>query len=335
MTTATAAAPAYDVFISFASTDRAAAERLRDGLAAAGLRPWIAFVDIQPGADYPSEIVHAVASCRTLLLLVSRAAMASKHVAREVAEADSLQRRILPLYLEAEVELPPRLRYVLRSLHRLKAIDAAGLEAALPKIIDGIRNPTRWQDAAVAPGLVDRVAGRPLLAWSGLFGVALAAGLAVWAMQGGVDRWRQASEQARLDARPESLALLQLGSATREPGAPWTLPVSVTLAGDTRHADLGLRLASREAPGDAAEVSDLGSALNTPQVGGGVMLSATLPRLGRHLTLCLTLPRSDGQRVRLVEVYSALPDAADAATARRYSRSAPTALVAETGQPCA
>jgi len=328
-------AAAYDVFVSYASADRAAAEALRDALVREGLRPWTAFTDIPGGARYAAEIVEAIGQCRTLLVLVSAASVRSEHVFREVAEAAGRQRRILPVYLEAQVALPPQIRYYLRGLHRLK-VDPADIAAAVPRIAAGIRHRDRWQAEADAPGLVERLGGSPRRAWAAMFGIVFAAGLAVWALQalwGG--RERQA-EQARQDMLPESLAMVQLGTATRDVGPAgstgWQLRADLVLvAADARFADVQLHLASGGADAAAPEVFDLGDALRRDQVGGGQMLSVALPRLGERLTACLTLPHPrSGQRWRVTEAFAAAGDD----RTRSYTRSAPARAAPDDGSRC-
>lgn len=318
----------HDVFISYASADRAAAEALRDALVGEGLKPWVAFVDIPGGARYAAEIVDAIGRCRTLLLLVSAASMRSEHVFREVSEAAGRQRRILPVYLEPSVELPAQIRYYLRGLHRLKA-DPKALAAAVPRIAAGIRHRERWLSEADAPGLVERLGASPRRAWAAMFGITLAAGLAVWALQAAWQGHEQRALQDRQDTLPDSLALVQLGGATRESAsAAWQLRADVVLvAADARFSDVQLQLAG----GDGAVV-DAGAALQRAQVGGGQMLSIVLPQLPARLTTCLTLPHpKHGERWRVTDVFTAT---AGDDRSRGYTRSAASRAAKDDGSRC-
>lgn len=329
----------FDVFISYASADRSAAEQLRNALVHEGLRPWAAFTDIAGGARYAAEIVRAIGRCRTLLVLVTSASMRSEHVFREVAEAAGRQRRILPVYLEAEVDLPPQMRYYIRGLHRLK-VNTGTLAAEVPRIAAGIRHFERWQDVADAPSVVERITASPRRIWAGLFCVALAAGLVIWGLQ---VLWRvqqQQAEQARQDALPDALAFVQLGSATREPAAAgaasngWLLRANVVLAvADARFADVQLKISIHDNSSNATDVVDISDALQHTQVGGGQMLFLALPRVGDRLTTCITLkhPRS-GERWRVTEVFTADPTAS--ATQRSYTRSEPGRAAKDDSSSC-
>ena len=323
-----------EVFISHAGADRAVAVSLRQSIVDAGLRPWASFVDIPVGAAYPERIVEAIGACRAVVLLVSRESMRSEHVYREVVEAASTGKTILPIYIEPDAPVPARLRYYLGSLHRLKLTpDAIG--RAGPIVAACLRDRSAWVQEAEAPSLGERFRATRPRAWAAVFAAALAAGLAVWGLQ---SIWQVRAEgrlQAEADGRPESLALVEVVGAERAPGAgPWRLQVNVTPAGTaTAFADLRLLLASRDGDGPG-EVFDLTPVLNPAQVGGGQMLSADMPRLGTRLTTCLTLPHPrTGARWRLTAAFAADPGPGGAQSiVYRPVQAARTRL--EDGTPC-
>lgn len=65
---------APQVFISYASADKAVADVVCVALENAGITVWIAPRDIKPGTDFPAAIVEAVNSVRVLLILTDSAA---------------------------------------------------------------------------------------------------------------------------------------------------------------------------------------------------------------------------------------------------------------------
>src|ERR1700727_1893137 len=102
--TITAASPAAatpgatamkSIFISYASQDVALANKVCAALEAAGLPCWIAPRDVRPGEAYAAAIVEAINACRLLLLVLTRNAIDSRHVLREVERASSKDRPVL------------------------------------------------------------------------------------------------------------------------------------------------------------------------------------------------------------------------------------------------
>jgi hypothetical protein len=76
-----------DVFISYAEQDKSMAERLCDEWEAAGIDCWIAPRDIPPGDIRSDAITNALASCRFLVLVLSKNANNSRQVLWEIERA--------------------------------------------------------------------------------------------------------------------------------------------------------------------------------------------------------------------------------------------------------
>ena len=92
----------HKVFISHASSDRVAAEKLCRYLESNGLTCWIAPRDIPAGAIWGEAIVDAISRAAIFVVLVSRQSNKSSHVLREVERATSKQKFILPVLLDGE-----------------------------------------------------------------------------------------------------------------------------------------------------------------------------------------------------------------------------------------
>lgn len=337
---------AYDVFISYGGSDKAVAQRFRQALIDAGLRPWAAFEDIPLGAKYSEHIVGAIKSCRAVAVLVSSGSMASEHVFREVAEAASSRKPILPIYLEPDVVLPEGVLYYLAPLHRVK-VAPAEIEHCAALVAASLSDARAWQRNATPPPLLDRLRASPVRSASLALGIAVLAGLMVWGLQA---LWQQhgetqAAEQA--DALPGALALVQVQAAERvagtdAAGAPWQLRLSVVLASDAaRYSDAKLLLRSlgeaQTGSNDGAnETFDLTPVLNPAQVGGGQMLTAEMPQLGRQLTACLTLPHPrHGGAWRLTASFGGEAAAgADGVERIIYRPTAAPRSAPEDGSPC-
>jgi hypothetical protein len=111
---------AYDVFISHASQDKAAADATCAALEAAGIGCWLASRDILPSADWGASIVRAIAGAKVFLLIFSASANASPHVSREVERAVNHGLPIIPVRIE-ETQPHASLEYFLNTPHWLDA----------------------------------------------------------------------------------------------------------------------------------------------------------------------------------------------------------------------
>src|ERR1700689_1537713 len=131
----TAAADAdtsMSIFISYASQDIVAANKVCSALEAAGFACWIAPRDVRAGEPYAAAIVEAINACRMVVLILTKNAIESPHVLREVERASSKKRSILSIRLDG-AELPPELEYFLSANHWLDAA-SGNIESVLPAL---------------------------------------------------------------------------------------------------------------------------------------------------------------------------------------------------------
>ena len=125
------------VFISYASQDAAIAEAVCKALEDAGLARWIAPRNVRAGDFYADAIVQAINSCRMLVLILSRSAIDSPHVLREVERASAKMRPIISIHIDA-TPLPPGLEYFLSASHWLDA-SKGPVSGVLPALIESAR----------------------------------------------------------------------------------------------------------------------------------------------------------------------------------------------------
>src|ERR1700691_2452630 len=128
------AATSARVFISYASRDAEAAQKVCSTLEAAGIACWLAPRDVRAGESYASAIVNAINSCRFLVLLLSNAAIGSPHVLREVERASSKNRPVLSVRIDV-TPLPPDLEYFLSANQWLDA-SGGSVDQILPALIE-------------------------------------------------------------------------------------------------------------------------------------------------------------------------------------------------------
>jgi adenylate cyclase len=125
------------VFISYASQDAAVANTLCAAIEAADVPCWIAPRDVRPGESYAAAIVKAINDSRMLLLVLSRHAIDSPHVLREVERASSKRRPVLSIRMDGSA-LPPDLEYFLSANQWLDA-SSGSVENILPALVESVR----------------------------------------------------------------------------------------------------------------------------------------------------------------------------------------------------
>src|ERR1700757_5367167 len=107
-----------DVFLSYAKPDRPQAIALADELRAHGFSVWIDQTSIGGAQNWTAEIVEAINSCSTMLVILSPRSVASHNVAKELQLASEKRKHIFPVVLE-KTALPPLFEYPLAGLQRV------------------------------------------------------------------------------------------------------------------------------------------------------------------------------------------------------------------------
>jgi TolB-like protein len=111
----------HDVFISYSSLDKTAAETACSILEQNGLSCWIAPRDITPGLDFAESIIDGIKSSKLFILVYSTNSNNSKQVIREVDRAVHTGLPVINLRID-DVPLSKQLEYYLSSVHWLDAI---------------------------------------------------------------------------------------------------------------------------------------------------------------------------------------------------------------------
>jgi len=112
---------AHDVFISYSSKDKTAADALCATLEAHGIPCWIAPRNISYGSDYGEAIVDGINESRVMVLVFSSHANTSPHIKREVDRAVSKSLTIIPIRIE-DVAPTRALEYYISPVHWLDAV---------------------------------------------------------------------------------------------------------------------------------------------------------------------------------------------------------------------
>jgi TolB-like protein/Flp pilus assembly protein TadD len=136
-----------DVFISYASHDRAVADSVCTALESAGIVCWIAPRDVVPGESFAGAIVHAIDATKVTVLVLSEHAVTSQHVLREIERASSKRHPVIAFRIDL-APMPADLEYFLNTSQWLDA-STAGVKRTLPKLIDAARSALALPSSAV------------------------------------------------------------------------------------------------------------------------------------------------------------------------------------------
>lgn len=119
-----------DLFISYSRSDSGLALDLAGRLRDAGLTVWIDQHGIEGATSWSKEIANAIEASTAMLLLLSPSSVESANVAKELAAATMLRKRIVPVQIE-RVELKGEFLYHLSGLQRVKIADFDGIVRAI------------------------------------------------------------------------------------------------------------------------------------------------------------------------------------------------------------
>jgi hypothetical protein len=133
----TAAEQAPQVFISYASKDRARVVALAGALEGAGISIWRDQDQILGGENYGPKIVRGISSAKAVLVCCSDAAMRSKNVKQEIQLAWHYNVPCFPVLLE-KVSYHEQVAYWLIGWQYVELFSAP-LDAAVAKIVSGLR----------------------------------------------------------------------------------------------------------------------------------------------------------------------------------------------------
>jgi hypothetical protein len=151
---------AHDVFISYASADKAIADAVCAELESHHIRCWIAPRDVLPGQRYAEAIMGALHGAGVFVLVFSLAANNSVQVEREVDRAVSARIPMLPIRVQ-DVMPSDSMEYYLAGQHWLDALTPP-LEEHLERLAEAIA--ILLQQPGGTPGAKSKSVTRPAAA---------------------------------------------------------------------------------------------------------------------------------------------------------------------------
>ena len=97
----------YQVFISYSANDSAIARQLHMFLQMAGVRPFLAEIDLKPGVKWKEEILNALRGAQWVFFLATPNSCPSQAVAHEIGASLVLQKKFIPLMWHVKPENLP------------------------------------------------------------------------------------------------------------------------------------------------------------------------------------------------------------------------------------
>lgn len=170
-----------DVFISYPSREKPAADAICAELETGDLTCWIAPRDIPPGGDWADSIMSGIAGCKLLVVVISKKTGESSHVLREVERAVNRGVPLLPVRIDETIP-DGNLGYFLGTSHWFEAqggqVSEVGdsLRKAARDLIEG----TNQVERRPAPGPIPGISRKGFIA--GATALLLIAVLGGWAI---------------------------------------------------------------------------------------------------------------------------------------------------------
>jgi len=145
---------AQDVFISYSTPDKWAADASCSELEKRSVDCWIAPRNILPGQAWDEAIVEAIARCRVMIAVLSSSANSSRHVINELAQATDHRRTVLPLRIE-DVPPSPAISYYVKRWNWLDAWPPPlepHLDQLAESVVRHLRANSQHEHGSVATG---------------------------------------------------------------------------------------------------------------------------------------------------------------------------------------
>lgn len=90
------------------------------------------------GEDFREELRTKIEGCSAFLLFISKASMNSKYCGMEIITAFKNNKKIFPVYLDENAEIPPALKMILENIQHVKGYSKGSAEKYVQKLISGL-----------------------------------------------------------------------------------------------------------------------------------------------------------------------------------------------------
>ncbi|MBO5925584.1 MAG: leucine-rich repeat protein [Clostridia bacterium] len=124
------------IFISYSHRDSQEVYRILKMIDREKFRFWYDDT-MEIGEDFREELRVRIENCSAFLLFLSNSALQSKYCGMEIITAYKNNKKIYPIYLSDDVEIPPALKMILENLQHVKGVNA-GSDKYIQKLISGL-----------------------------------------------------------------------------------------------------------------------------------------------------------------------------------------------------
>ena len=97
---------------------------------------------MEVGEDFRTELRTRIENCSGVLLFISDASMNSKYCGMEIITAFKNDKKIYPIYLKDNIEIPAPLKMILENIQHVKGFDGENFERYVQKMIAGLPTET-------------------------------------------------------------------------------------------------------------------------------------------------------------------------------------------------
>ncbi len=150
--------PSYDgtepyLFVSYSHSDMADVRRVLQAIDREKFRFWYDDT-MEIGEDFRAELRTKIENSSGILLFISDASMASKYCGMEIIIAYKNDKKIFPVYLRDDVEIPAPLKMILENLQHVTGFGSAHSDKYIAKLISGLPTETMRSFQTEGPTLV-------------------------------------------------------------------------------------------------------------------------------------------------------------------------------------
>ncbi len=128
-----------NVFISYSRRDIEKAEMLRRLLEGFGFNVWLDLVGIAAGEEWPTKLAEAINESDVVLMLISRASVASEYCLKEIIFAKRKNKPIVGMRLD-DSPLPDKIEFMLGDIQQVSLAEGQRLEDVLGQLSDGLQS---------------------------------------------------------------------------------------------------------------------------------------------------------------------------------------------------
>lgn len=125
------------IFISYSHSNSQEVYRILNRLNKEKFRVW--FDDtMEIGEDFRDELREKIEDCSAFIIFISNASMSSKYCGMEIITAFKNNKKIYPVYVEENVEIPAALKMMLENLQHVKGVSTENEDKYITKMISNL-----------------------------------------------------------------------------------------------------------------------------------------------------------------------------------------------------